>query len=381
MTRRLLFVTGTRADFGLWVPVLQAARAHPNLEPMLLATAMHLDPRFGSTIDEVRAAGFPIAGELPCTPTSDSPAEMAAAVGRAIEGMAPLLERERPEWLLVLGDRGEQLAATIAGMHLDLAIAHVAGGDRTFGAVDDAARDMISRAAALHFVASEVAAERLRVIGEDERRIRLVGSPGLDDLRELVAGGDPASVRGRIGLPASGDYLVVAMHPETRGRRNAAADMSAVLDAAAGIGLPIVAIYPNADAGGRAMIEQIEGHPGLLAVPSLPRGEFAVLLAGASALIGNSSAGLIEAPMLRVPAVNVGRRQEGRLRGDNVIDVTADRESILAALRRALDPEFRAALSGTSPYGDGHAAERIVRALAEEPMTDELVFKRPRAQA
>lgn len=375
VTRRVLFVTGTRADFGLWVPVLRAAAASGELQPAILATAMHLDPRFGSTIDEVRAAGFPIVAEVPCTPAGDSAAEMAMALGRAIEGMAPVLERERPDWVLVLGDRGEQLAAALAATHLGLAIGHVAGGDRSFGAVDDALRDMISRAAALHFVASQAAAERLRAIGEDDQRIRLVGSPGLDDLRELAASEDAGAVRARVGLPADGAYLLLAMHPETRSRRAASDDMRAVLAAAAHTGLALAAVYPNADAGGRAMIERLAEWPQVRAVPSLPRSAFAGLLAGAAALVGNSSAGLIEAPLLRVPAVNVGRRQAGRLRGDNVIDVEADEASIAAGLRRALDPSFRAALSGTSPYGDGQTAPRIVRALIDEPMTDELVFK------
>jgi len=344
---------------------------------MILSTAMHLDPRFGSTIEDVRASGFPVVAEVPCTPDGDSAADMAGAVGAAIQGMAPVLASARPDWLLVLGDRGEQLAATIAAMHLGVAVGHVAGGDQTFGAVDDVVRDMISRAAALHFAASEQAAARLGAMGEDEWRIRVAGSPGLDDLRALAANGDLAAARARVGLPPTGDYLLVVLHPETRSGREPAADMEAVLAAASASGLPVVAVYPNADAGGRSMIERIARHPQLLAVASLPRAEFAVLLAHAAALVGNSSAGLIEAPMLSVPAVNVGRRQAGRLRGDNVVDADSDRDSVADALRRAMDPAFRASLSGTSPYGDGHAAERIVRALADEPMTDQLIFKRP----
>jgi GDP/UDP-N,N'-diacetylbacillosamine 2-epimerase (hydrolysing) len=377
VTRKVLFVTGTRADYGLWVPVLRAAAASADLEPMILATAMHLDDRFGSTMDEVRAGGIPIVAEVPCTPPGDSAVEMAAAIGQAIEGMAPVLERERPDWLLVLGDRGEQLAATVAGMHLGMAIVHLAGGDRTLGAVDDAVRDMISRAAALHLVASESARARLLAMGEADWRIRLVGSPGLDNLREFVLTGDTGKVRVRVGLPPSGEYLLIAMHPETRSGRLASADMEATLTATATTGLPRVIVYPNADAGGRAMIEQIGRHPNLHVAASLPRSEFAVLLANAASIVGNSSAGLIEAPLLKVPAVNVGRRQAGRLRGDNVIDVEPERDSIAGGLRGALDPEFRAALSGTSPYGDGHSAQRIVRALIDEPMTDELIFKDP----
>jgi UDP-hydrolysing UDP-N-acetyl-D-glucosamine 2-epimerase len=375
VTRSVVFVTGTRADFGLWVPVLRAAAAHPDLEPSLLATAMHLDSRFGSTIEEVRSLGVPVLAEVACTPEGDSAADMAGSLGRGIEGMAAVLDSAAPDWLMVLGDRGEQLAAAIAGIHLGIAIGHVAGGDRTLGAVDDAMRDMITRAAALHFVAEEGARQRLLHLGEEDARIRVVGSPGLDDLRMLAENGDPAAARAAVGLPPAASYLLIAMHPETRGGRDPAQDMDAVLSATAATGLERVAVYPNADAGGRAMIARLEREPGMRLARSLPRPQFAVLLAGAAAMVGNSSAGLIEAPLLRVPAVNVAQRQAGRLRGDNVIDVEPDAGGIEAGLRRALRPEFRDRLSGRSPYGDGHAAEQIAGMLAAEPITPGLIHK------
>ena len=372
--RRLLFVTGSRADFGLWLPVLAAARAHPELDPRLLVTAMHLDPRFGRTADEVQAAGYEIAAEVPCTPDADDAAAMATAIGEAIKGMAPVLARDRPDWLLLLGDRGEQLAAAIVALHFPVAIAHLAGGDVTRGAVDDAVRDMITRAAHIHFATSTHAADRLRGVGEEDWRIRTVGSPGLDDLRSLAAA-DPADVRRRHGLPGAGPYLLILQHPETRSGRDPAQDMGETLAATAAVGLPRLAILPNADAGGRAMIARLEREPGLPLVASAPRADFAVLLAGAAAMVGNSSSGLTEAPLLRVPVVNVGDRQAGRLRGDNVAEAEPGRAAIEVALRRVLDPGFRRRLSGRSPHGDGEATKRIVAALAEEPMNRRLLVK------
>jgi GDP/UDP-N,N'-diacetylbacillosamine 2-epimerase (hydrolysing) len=372
--RRLLFVTGTRADFGIWLPVLRAAARHAELEPSLLVSAMHLDPRFGATVSGVRASGLRIAAEIACTPTGDSAADMAGAVGLAVSAMAPAIERERPDWLLLLGDRGEQLAAAIVGVHLEVPIGHLAGGDRTRGAIDDAMRDMISRAASTHFATSVESAARLRRMGEEDWRVLVTGSPALDDLAEL-ASADAAPVRRLLGLPEDGPYLLVLQHPQTRGGRDAAADMDATLRATAASGLPRVAILPNADAGSRAMIARLEAEPGIRSVPSLPRPEFAVLLANAAALVGNSSAGLTEASLLRVPAVNVGTRQAGRLRGDNVVDAPPDADAILRAIQRVLQPAFRAGLTAASPHGSGGAAEAIVRALATVPIDARLLHK------
>jgi UDP-hydrolysing UDP-N-acetyl-D-glucosamine 2-epimerase len=371
---RLMVVTGTRADFGLWLPVLHAAR-DAGMDPRLLVTAMHLDERFGGTAAQVWAAGFDVAAEVPCTPVGDTRAEMVAAIGRALVGMAPVLEAEDPAWLVVLGDRGEQLAAAIAALHTGTPVAHLHGGEVTLGAVDDTVRDLVSRVAHLHLVATDEAADRLASRGEEAWRIHRVGAPGLDRLRD-EAGGDLAALRARHGLTPDAPYLLVVQHPETVGADRNADAMAATLAAVTASGLPALVVYPNADAGGRAMIAAVEAlPPGVARVPSLDRGDYATLLAGAAALVGNSSSGLIEAPLLGVPAVNVGRRQEGRTRGDNVIDVEADADSVANAIRRAVDPAFRTGLSGTSPYGDGRAARRIVELLRSTPRDERLLMK------
>jgi UDP-hydrolysing UDP-N-acetyl-D-glucosamine 2-epimerase len=373
---RLLLVTGSRADFGLWLPVLAEARDRAGVEAALLVTAMHLDPRFGSTVDEVRRSGYPVVAEVACTPAGDSRAEMAVAVGQALRAMAPLLAQERPDWLLLLGDRGEQLAAALAALHAGTPVAHLHGGEVTRGAVDDTVRDLVSRVAHLHLVATGAAEARLDAMGEEHWRIRRVGAPGLD-LLASEARGDLAELRRRHGLPPDDPYLLVVQHPETVGAERAAGDLDATLTAVAASGLSALVIYPNADAGGRSMVERLlSAGPKLRVVASLPRAEFATLLAGAAALVGNSSSGIIEAPLLGVPAVNVGRRQEGRTRGDNVIDVPAEAGAIAAAIRTAVEPAFRAGLSRTSPYGDGHAAERILEELLSTPRDARLLTKR-----
>ncbi len=381
-TLRLMAVTGSRADFGVWLPVLDEARRRaPGFDASLLVTAMHLDPRFGRTVEEVRRSGHAIAAEVPCTPAGDSRVEMAAAIGQAVMGMAPVVAGERPDWLLLLGDRGEQLAAGLAALHAGVAVAHLHGGEVTRGAVDDTVRDLVTRIANLHLVATEDAARRLEAMGEEAWRIRRVGAPGLDRLRE-EASGDRGALRTRHGLPAAGAYLLVMQHPETVGAERAAQDLDATLDGVRAVGLPALVIFPNADAGGRAMIDRLRrADLPLRAVASLPRAEFATLLGGAAALVGNSSSAIIEAPLLGLPAVNVGRRQEGRTRGDNVIDAPPDAAAVADAIRRAIEPRFRDGLSRTSPYGDGRAAPRILDLLAGMPLDERLRAKRPPGSA
>jgi GDP/UDP-N,N'-diacetylbacillosamine 2-epimerase (hydrolysing) len=374
---RIILVTGTRADFGLWLPIIREARGRDGWQTELLVTAMHLDPRFGDTVREVRASGARVVAEVPCTPEGDSLAEMAAALGQAVQGMTPVLAAERPDWLLVLGDRGEQAAAALVALHLGLPVAHLHGGEVTAGAVDDTLRDLVSRVAHLHLVATTEASRRLVAMGEEPWRIHQVGAPGLDALSE-EASGDLVTLRRRHELGV-GPYLLLAQHPETVGGRDAAADLAASVEACRRLGLPLLAVYPNADAGGRAMITVLESAraAGILRlVESLPRPEFATLLAGAAALVGNSSSGLIEAPLLRVPAVNVGERQAGRTRGDNVLDVPPQADAIEEALRTATTPAFRDTLSGHSPYGDGRAAPRILDLLAATPRDARLLQKR-----
>lgn len=372
---RVLVVTGTRADLGLWRPVLEEIGRRPaEIGASLLVSAMHLDPRFGRTVDEVRALGVPIAAEVPCTPAGDSLAEMAAGLGLALERMAPAIAGADCDWLMVLGDRGEQLAAALAGLHLGLPIAHLHGGEVTRGAVDDTLRDLLSRLAHLHLVATLGAGDRVRALGEEAWRIVVTGAPGLDRLADEAAG-DLAALRARHGL-GTGPYLLLVQHPETAGDLSPMDDLEATLAAVASTGLPVLAILPNADAGGRRMGERLAAAPGLRSVASLPRAEYATLLGGAAALVGNSSSGIIEAPLLGVPAVNVGERQAGRARGDNVIDASADPQAIEAALRIALDPAFRAGLGRRSPYGDGHAAPRIVDALLRAAGDRRLLAKR-----
>ncbi len=380
MKQRVAVVTGTRADFGLWGPVLRELADRPlRFEPQLLVMAMHLDERFGRTVGEVRRYGLPIMAEVACTPMEDTSAAMGASLGVALEGASSVLAAGHPDWLLVLGDRGEQLAAALAALHQGIAIAHLHGGERTAGAVDDTLRDLISRTAHLHLPATVTAGRRLIELGEEEWRIRVTGGPGIDAIRLQHPAPPDIGLRSRYGIGADEPYLLAIVHPETAaGGATPAVLTDALIAGLAAAGLPVIAIWPNADAGGRAIAERLAtAHARLAAlVPSVPHDDYLRLLVGAAALVGNSSSGIIEAPFLRVPAVNVGERQEGRERGDNVIDVPPSPEGIAKAVERATAPEFRARLTGRSPYGDGHAAARIVNAIEATQIDRRLLRKR-----
>jgi UDP-hydrolysing UDP-N-acetyl-D-glucosamine 2-epimerase len=361
----LLVVTGTRADFGLWLPVIAAAD-HAGLPVRLLVMGMHLDPRYGDTIAEVEQSGVPVAGRVRCTAAGDSLGEMSTALARALEGATPIIEAEKPDHLLVLGDRGEQLAAALAAMYLGTSVVHLHGGERTRGAVDDTVRDLISRVARLHMVATPDARDTLLAMGIEPGTVEITGAPGLDAIAARDPSGDQ-EVRDTYGV-SGGRYLLLVHHPETVGDVTPERDVAAVTDAIRDVGMPTVAILPNSDAGGRTIARHIESirHQFAAVRASVPHDEFLGLLTGAAALVGNSSSGIIEAPLLGVPVVNVGHRQDGRTRGDNVIDAPADSEAIAAAIRRAIEPAFQRALSGRSPYGDGRAASRIIARILQE---------------
>ena len=377
--RTIAVITGGRADFGIYRPLLRAILAHPALRLRLWVTGMHLAPEFGLTVGEIEREGFAIDARLPILEGADTPAATATAMGRALEGFGRLYAQDRPDLLVALGDRFEMAAAVLAAVPFGLPIAHIAGGSVTLGAMDDVFRHMITKAAHLHFAETDAHARRIVQMGEAPDRVTVTGALGLDNLR-LLPRLSPAELERRWAIPIAPPPLLVTLHPETRAEPQAANLADAVLPALAAAGRPTIFTAPNADHGGRALLERLQAHvaatPTAQLVPSLGTQGYFSLMAHAAAMVGNSSSGLVEAPSLKLPVVNVGSRQQGRLRAANVIDVEARPDAVAAGLRRALDPAFRRALAAlVNPYGDGHAAERMVRVLAETPLEDNLVRK------
>ncbi len=378
--RRVAVVTGSRAEFGLLEPVLHAMQGHPRLDPRLIVTGMHLLPKFGRTIEHIRAAGWRIDATVRMQTGEDAAAAEPLAVARGMAGIARALHRLRCEIVVVLGDRIEAFAAASAAATGRLIVAHIHGGDRATGDVDDALRNAITRLAHVHLVASRDAADRLKRMGEAPERIHRVGAPGLDAIRVFhdTQRADPARceelLRARIGSLADRSYAVVLHHPCGRLAHVEAATMRHIVAAVTRCGLAGVAIFPNSDPGHEGILKilgQVARKHDWRRFWSLPREDYLRLVSRAAVLVGNSSSGIIESASLRVNAVNVGSRQLGRLRcGPNVIDCGETAAAITAALRTALDRPRPS--PQRSRYGDGQAGPRIAEILDGLDITPDL---------
>ncbi len=380
--RRIVYISGTRADYGLMRTVLQAISEDPELELEIVATGMHLMDEFGRTVDYIAADGFR-PRILEAIFDGDDKASMARFVGRVIQRLPEMLQQLQADMLLLLGDRGEMLAGAVVGAYLSLPVAHLHGGETT-STVDDLARNAITKLAHIHMPATYKSAERIARMGEDPSRIFVVGAPGLDSLllEEMAA---LEELDARYGLDLDRPLIILIQHPVTLEAEEAGAQMEETLAAVSCLSCQTIVVYPNADAGSGKMIEAIRRYsslPFIKAYKSLPRRDFLGLMRMADAIVGNSSSGIIEAPSFGLPAINIGDRQEGRERGMNVIDVSHDRGAIRVAVGRALfDEEFKEQVRlGKNPYGDGRTAHRVVKILKNIEIDHDLLQKRPRRE-
>lgn len=378
--RKVAVITGTRAEYGLLRPVMEAIGRHPSLAFSLIVTGMHLAPEYGYTVDEIRRDGFAIDAMVDMLLSNNTRGAMAKSLGVGIMGMSQAFESLRPDIVLVLGDRSEPLAAAVSAACLGIPVAHLHGGEVTLGSLDESMRHAITRFAHIHLTASKESADRIIRTGEEEWRVTVVGAPGLDSLkhgRYL----SKTELAGIYGFDSGKEFLVVVQHPETVGEQDTALQMIETLEALVQIGIPSVVIYPNSDPGSRQIIDSIKryaAYPFLCIHVSLPHMHYLSLLKSAKAIIGNSSSGLIEAPFLKLPAVNIGRRQEGRQRANNVVNAGYDRKEIIAAIQTVLyDGEFRKRLEEcVSPYGDGETGPKVAQVLSQIEIDDRLLRKR-----
>lgn len=374
MTRRVLYLTGTRADFGLMLPTLRAIHARPGLAVEVAVTGMHLSRRFGHTLDEVEASGLPIVACLPAEVDDDSGDAMARAAAAVATGYAALLAQRRPELCLLLGDRWEMLAAALCATLAGRPIVHVCGGERS-GSVDDAMRHAISKLAHVHCAATEGARQRLLGLGEAPERIHVVGAPGLVGL-EALATRSRADWSAAHGLDPVRPIAAVLFHPVVQDAALAGVQVQAVLEAVRGHGMQALCLMPNADAGHariREVIEQVcTRWPGFRAVTHLPRQDYVSLVAGADVLVGNSSSGIVEAASFGTPVVNVGDRQAGRERNANTVDCEAEPAAVAAAIARALEHPRG---DRRNVYGDGRTDQHIAALIAGLRLDDGLLKK------
>jgi len=378
--RKVCVVTATRAEYGLLYWLLRELQQAPDVELQLVVTGAHLSPRFGMTVAAIEADGFTIDARLPIPLDDDRPPGIARAMAAATVGFADSFERLAPDLLVLLGDRYEMLAAAQAAMLARLPIAHLHGGEATEGAIDEAIRHAITKMAQLHFVAAEAFRQRVIQLGESRQRIWVVGATGLDNIARLVPV-ERAELEAELGLTLAAPSCLVTYHPATLGGEAPGTAMRTLLEALDEDAPTLVLTGVNADTGGSAVRREAEAFAAarparVRLVESLGARKYLSLMRLVDAVVGNSSSGLLEAPAVGTPSIDIGERQRGRPRAPSVIHCAAERASIRAAWRQARSPEHRAlAARRETPYGTPGAAQRIATVLRSQPL-DGLLVKR-----
>lgn len=371
--RKITYVSGTRADFGLMQSTLQAINTDPQLAINLVVTGMHLSPYFGNTVDEIVSSGLHIGARIPVNVEESTGAAMAHNLGLIISGCVDAFERLQPDIVLILGDRAEMLAGALAAIHLNIPVAHIHGGERS-GTVDEPIRHSISKLSHFHFVSSEDARERLVKMGEDPKNIFVTGAPGLDGLLELavyrrdeLCAGINFNPLARVGL--------LLYHPVLQQAAESEDQFRTIVEVCLSQEIQLITVMPNSDAGSSGIRRVLEGYvrnPKVYISSHLPRKEFISWMATCDIMIGNSSSGIIEAASFGTPVVNVGIRQNLRQRNLNIVEAAACRDSIAAAVSNAL---AHGRYSPTNIYGDGQAGRRIIDRLLTVNLANDVLLK------
>lgn len=389
-TRTIGVITTSRADFGIYQPVLAAISAHPALRLELYVTGMHMSPEYDLTLEQVIASGYPIAHQVETLLASDSPQAVSTSLGLCAMKFAQVFASSKPDILLVLGDRFEMFAATCAAIPYTIPIAHIHGGETTTGAMDEAFRHSLTKMSHVHFAATERYARRIIQLGEAPARVHAFGAPSLDNLRriELAERGELEELT---GLDLSAPPLLVTYHPVSLDYQRTEEHVSQVVQALEAWDGPIVITRTNADTSGRLamkhLTEMSERRPQTSIVGHMGTRRYFGLMKLACGMVGNSSSGIIEAASFGLGVVDIGKRQHGRDRGENVVSVPADATKIREAISKITEPTWRASIAGMeNPYGDGHASDRIADELARVVIDDALIMKQfydmePRAGA
>jgi len=380
LKRTIAAVTSSRADYSHLYWPLRELSHHPLVDLKIIALGPHLSPEFGYTAREIEHDGFEIAARVECLLSSDTDVGMAKTIGVAALGLADALGHMRPGLLLLIADRYEMLAPASVALALRIPIAHIEGGERSEGAIDDAVRNALTKMSHLHFTSTEQARRRVIAMGEEEWRVHRAGAPSLDHLRrrELYT---REELESQLHIRLDPDAIVVSYHPVTLAR-NTLLEVEALFAALETLPQQLLFCWPNADAGSRALIERaksfLSSRPGRGAMwTNLDAPTYWSLLRHAGLFLGNSSSGIMETPSFALPAVNIGLRQHGRERARNVLDAEPGKEAILQQIGKATSADFRESLRGMSnPYGEGDAATKITHVLANIPLTEDLLLKR-----
>lgn len=373
--RKIAVIAGSRGEWGYFRPVLKEIKKIPDLDYGIIASNMHVLDSFGSSISEIEKDGFEVYASVFNTFDGYNHLTMVKSLGVFMLQLPEILKQMGADMVLLAGDRGEQLVGAAVGAHMYIPVAHIQAGEVS-GNIDGVTRHAITKFAHIHFASNEDAANRVRKMGEEEHRVYTVGAPMLD---ELVGGFCTPKEEVMRKFNFSGrPVMLFVFHSVTEELADLPHYMSEVMKAISHFDHDIIVILNNSDAGSRVIRDVLMQYrtPNMHLFPNLPREDYAGILRMADVVVGNSSSGIIEAPTFKIPAVNIGSRQAGRMRSTNVIDVGYEEHAIRDAIRETLTPTFRARTARcVNPYGDGNSAERIVQILRSVPIDDKLLIK------
>tara|TARA_Y100000296_G_C5148408_1_gene245029 strand:+ start:138 stop:1304 length:1167 start_codon:yes stop_codon:yes gene_type:complete len=381
--RKILGITGIRSEYEISHPVFNALNQHKNIDFELVASGAHLSSLHNYTIKDIKKDKFKIMDEIENLISGNSGTSRAKGIGILIMGLTQTIQRTKPDIIFVTGDREEPLAAAIVGNYLNIPVAHLFGGDRCGHSADDPIRHSISKIAHIHFTACGDHSERLIKMGEEKNRIFETGSPSLDNFLSCpLLPQTELLKRLEFNDLTPGPLLTVLQHPLSSEQALSYKHMEKTMEAVKDLGLKTVVIYPNSDPGSSDIIEVFQKYTkysNIKIVKNLRRDVYINLLKNSSCLIGNSSSGLLEAPFIKLPAINIGGRQSGRKNAGNVIFIKNDTEEIKHTINKiALDTKIRSdIISRTNQhyYGSGDSSNKIVRILSKIKINKKLLFK------
>ena len=376
--RKVFVVTERRADFSRFKPILEMINDDVDLNYDLVVTGIHLLDSYGKTINEIKDGGFEVFKTVKMFEDNvdkDSGAEMTKALGRVTMGLVEAIEESKPDIILSGFDIGANLAVSIAGAHMNIPVVHIQGGEVS-GTIDESIRHAVSKFSHYHLVSNNDAKNRLIKMGEIPKHIFVVGCPSIDAMLDITIN-TPNEIEEKFGIDVKKNFFLVLQHPVTTELNDAKKQIRETLNAVKKSGVQSVLIYPNNDAGSQAIIGEIK-NSNIKYFPTLSLKDYVSLLSYTTSLIGNSSSGIHETATFKVPTINIGTRQQGRLRPENVIDVDYQEYEITGAINKILnDKEFQNNVRYCiNPYGDGKSANRIIEILKKIDIGNKVIQKR-----
>ena len=379
MKRKISVVTGTRAEYGLLRSTLKKINSSEHLDLFLIVAGMHLSQKFGDTIKEIKQDGFKVYSKVDMVPKGNSTFHMAKAVGLGTVKFAEIFHKLKPDINLVLGDRDEAFASTLAASHMNIPNAHIHGGDRSQAGIDEYNRHAITKLSNIHFAASCKSKDRIIKMGENPSFVFFTGSPGIDEIFSNNIS-DKKFLEKKYNIKFSGQEIILLYHSVTTQPQLSKQQISKILLSIKNINKTTIAIAPNSDAGNEEIFNALNKlsikSDWLKFYKSIPRSDYLGLLQNCGVLVGNSSSGIIEAGYFKIPVINIGIRQKNREKSSNVIDVEKITSvNIQKSILQALKIKEKNLLTKDNIYGNGKASQKIIKILETINLSSKLINK------